>query len=394
MNNLRSTERSPVRTALPRIVALLGILGGLLLAGACTFLERFEIPQQADPLPINMRRIYLFDLYEASIRIEAPVERVWATLVDPDHMVRLFASIDTLVFSPATGPSLERGTHFGFSTQVAGQEVQGTAVVTSAIPGSFLSFAVLTPAPNVTTITMQGTREGTSRVWLHMAVRALPRTLAVTAYDIRASIDRSLRRTLKRLKRFSEGKDAEPVGGPGAKARIEFRSEGLAPFDILHHREVFPVGIETINRYFLEREAYARVLQQLGFVMSRNLLHMLSLPGVGVPFTAEIGPFALEGIVVVTEVIPDVTLNVASFHSPLAPVRGGGNLRFFARGSQSTEMDLIEYYQIPDRFEGRPVDKQALEADLRNRLNELAHLAEWAGEKHRPKALLKSGTAP
>ncbi len=384
--------RKPGFAGVSGCVVAVVLLVPALFPGGCQFIDKAKIQQKMVAAPINMKMIYLFDQYEASIRIDASAEKVWSTFIDPGRMARIFSAFDTLAFSPETGASFSRGTHFGYTTRVAGEEIEGTAVVTNFSPGRFFSFAILDPWRNVTTVYMKEDRKGKTRVWIHMTMRELPQNMAVTSYDIRQSLNASLRKTLKTLKRFSEETDLPP--DTHAQARIEYRSEGLAPFEIIHFCNVFPVGIEKINRYFLADGAYARVLQELGLQISSSLQQMLELPGTGVPFSADVGPFSLKGIALVTEMIPDLTLNLSTFHSRVSLIKGGANLRFISRGNNQTEMQLIEYYQIPDMFQGESVDKEKVKAELKKKVAELAHLTEWIAEKRPPRAFLEKRPTP
>jgi len=302
-------------------------------------------------------------------------------------MVRILSAFDTLSISPETGAVFRRGTHFGYTTRVAGEEVRGTAVVSNVIPGRFLCLAILSPRRNVITTAMVEDGKGRTRVWIKMTMEAMPQNMAVTADDIRRSLNASLRRTLKNLKQFSEG--GVPPGDTSDRARVAFRSQGLEPFEIIHFQHLFNVDMETINRYFLEEEDYARMLQELGLEISADLVHMLEMPGIGVPYSSRIGPVPLNGIILVTEVVPSRALNLAVFHSLVSPIPGGANLRFFARENGQTEMQFVEFYQIPDTVECKPADRKKVKAELEKRIAELAHLTEWIAEKRPPRALLE-----
>jgi len=364
-----------------------GALCLLLFCGACQFIDKAKIQQRIESRPVYMNMIYLFDQYEASIRIDAPVAKVWATFTDPHKMVRILSSFDTLVFSPDAGATLAEGTHFGYTTRVAGESLQGTGVVTSVVPERYLSMALLEPQKDVNTVVLEPQGEGRTRVWIHMTVEALPRNMAVTGNDIRRSINAHLRRTLKNLKEYSEGR--EPPEEPSEGARVLFRAEGLEPFQILEYRHVFSVDMNTISRYFLKEDAYVRLLEQVGLRISPHLVHMLAMPGVGVPYTARIGPVPLSGIILVTEAVPSQALNLTAFHSNATPIRGGSNIRFFATGDAGTEMQLIEFYRVPETYECHPVDRGEVKAILEERVAELAHLTEWIAEQRPPRALME-----
>jgi hypothetical protein len=355
--------------------------------GACEFIDRAKIRQEILPAPVQMNMITLFDQYEQSIRIDASAGKVWSTFTDPEKTVRILSEFETLIFSPDAGAAFRLGTHFGYETLIAGLKTTGSGVVTNFSPGSFLTFAFLEPRRNITTVTLQENPEGKTVATIHMTQESLPQNMAVTSYDIRASIDSSLRKTLKNLKRFSE--NVEPSASGPQQVRVEFRSQGLEPFEIIDVQDVLPVGMETINRFFLEEDAYETVLARLKLQVSVNLVHMMELPGIGVPFAGQIGPIPLDGIILVTDVVPDRVLDLSTFYSRVSLIQGGANLRFFARGEKQTEMRLVQYFQIPDEYECHAVDKEQVKAGMEKSAAELVHLTEWITEKRPPRALLE-----
>ena len=373
--------------ALIRVVPTIAFCLALLLSlGACQMMQKMKKEQKEVNVPISMDMIDVYEQYQLEGVINAPAMKVWDTMTDPRNMTYIFSSFDKIILRQDQPHKLERGMRFGFDTKIAGKEIRGDAVVTDFVPGQFLTFSMLKPRRNVLTLTMQENKKKTkTKVYITITMEAFAVSMAITNFEIRQSINAGIRETISHLRKATLGKVA--MDKQQNKAGLEFVQTGLTPFDIIHYVHKLPVSMVKVSEYFLKQGAFAQIAEKMDTKISPNLQHMLELPAVGVPYEAEIGPFDFRGIVLVTEMIPDLTMNLAMIHAGNAVIKGGGNLRFIASGENETELHVLEYFQIPDEYDCKPVDKKALEAGLENKIKELVEVAAWVSTREPHKAI-------
>jgi uncharacterized protein YndB with AHSA1/START domain len=145
----------------------------------------------------------------SEIEIDAPPQRVWEILIDPERLPQYNATI--IEVSDATGRLDQVGATYRAVARVYGRRIEGDWEVTEVVPLRRLVVRGLAPGGGAATVigTLEPTDRGTTRAAVEIDYQLPAGFLGelVNKLFIERSIERDVRHTNENLKALAEGGD-------------------------------------------------------------------------------------------------------------------------------------------------------------------------------------------